>query len=140
MTHKIEIEVPVTDEFIGDILVTAFDGAYGGCWYWAKSGRLDWPELKDGQWATVYIKFDTDCCPSPMQRTVYRQMVASGGVKVDQETVTVGIARILADEGYPQSFRDRIRIAVQNLDAGEIDANDADCIIQEGLFGKQIYG
>lgn len=139
--HKIEIEVPVTDEFIGDILVTAFDGTYGGSWFWAKNGSGSWPALKDGQWAEVHIKFDVMSIRNLTLRNLYRQELARRGyVTVDQETITVGIARILSDDSYRQSFRDRIRKAVQELDAGEIDANDADSIVQEGLFGTQVYG
>lgn len=141
MSNIIEIDMPVTDEFIGDILVCAFDGSYGSSWSWAKSGSSVWPLLKDGQWSEIHIRFDVEDVSSLTLRNLYRKEISEKMyVTVNQETVTVGIARILADKEYSSKFHDRLRDAVAQNDAGEIDANDADCIIQEGLFGKQIYG
>ena len=143
MSTPISIDIPVSlaPDFMGDILVTAFDGQYGGCWYWAGSGSKPWPEIQkdSASWATVYITFDPADCPTPGQTEQYRKDMKNGGVRVGLEEISVGIARILASDDYSDGLKARIREACMESDAGEIDADDADCIVQEALFGKQIY-
>lgn len=143
MSNPISIDIPVSlaPDFLGDILVTAFDGQYGGCWYWAGSGEKPWPEIQkdSANWETVYIKFDVEDCPTEAQIAQYVKDIATGGVKVGVEEISVGIARILTSEDYSDGLKARVREACVESDAGEIDANDADCIVQEALFGKQVY-
>lgn len=138
--HKIEIEAPVSEEFLGDILVCAFDGNYGSSWEWSRPGCEDWLVTSEGSWKEVRVRFDVEDAPSLALQMDYRAQIRAGGVKISYEEVTVGIARILSDErNYTDKFRANIRQAVAENDAGMIDAIDADCIVQEALFGRQVY-
>lgn len=138
LTVKLTMEL--TPEFCGDVLVTAFDGGYGGSWYWADPSGDAWPVTvsgisDDAVWHEVHIKWDFSDCPSPVMQYLYQEAYkANGYVKVDHEVVRVGLQWAI-DQGRQFALE-----AVREMDAGEIDANAADTIVQHGLFGKEIYG
>lgn len=63
--------------------------------------------------------------------------------EVDIETIRSGISRILHSRDghvFPASLSHRLRKANQRNDAGEIDAELADVILQVGLFWEVQYG
>lgn len=127
MSVKIKATVTLCfdDEFIGDILVTAFDGAYGGCWYWA--------EPKGPNWLV------TTNAPDVWRSCTIREKDASSGKKkwavVDHAMVGRGLQRVLQHAGY-----DRLRTAIFAKESGDIDASAADTIIQFAIFGEEVYG
>ena len=43
---SIQIARLVPEEFLSDILITAFDGAYGSSWNWFQSGLCEHPDVK----------------------------------------------------------------------------------------------
>lgn len=118
--------------FLSDILVAAFDGSHGGSWFWAKPHRPApgdfWviteggPTESDQTWLATYIE-ENDFEES--EPKVY---------KVTYAVLVKGLQELI-DAGD-----DNIQQAVFDADAGMIDANDADSIVQQGLFGKQVYG
>lgn len=131
---NMQVEVPHT--LLGDLMVTAFDGQYGGVWRcgWATDVEyhIDKAEKAiDNVWKAVTITTnydeDLDEWPSPT-------------VKVDWAMLVKGMQLILADEKYDGSLRKRIAQAIMDDDAGELDANDADTIVQMAVFGKEVYG
>lgn len=131
---RIRVELTLKEDFLSDILITAFDGGYGGCWYWADTPRddtsnyvIDGADL-DAIWRSVRITEqggpNDDDNPGPFI--------------VDHAVLAKGIARIMSGEAGLSV--DEVHGAVIESDAGQIDSDLADCIVQEGLFGKQVYG
>jgi hypothetical protein len=124
-----------TDQECSDILITAFDGDYGGCWYWAMPDPevrvseqfvMDGPKVDD-LWRAVGIADKEE------QERRYR---------VDHETIRVGLRRIVEGDctfgGKP--WENRTHILGSLSDPGDIDADIADVIVQAGLFGDIVYG
>ncbi len=145
MSIQIKVERELDDEFVSDVLVTAFDGSYGGCWYWADSKRVDenqgpWgyvSEEEGADWAFVNITLQQG---DDTGNKVLDAMMQKG-VRVDGEAIRVGIQRIMdGDVGVSDDIRNHIVRGVLEGDAGEIDAIGADCIVQAGVFGELIYG
>lgn len=60
---------------------------------------------------------------------------------IDIETIARGLSRIRSGEvGINSQMKKGIVEGDKENDAGNIDAYDADMIMQAGLFGKLIYG
>ncbi len=118
---SVKICVPVSDEFISDILITAFDAKCGGCRYWATVVKVFAEENDDetvGNWHSVGVTTPEE------NRAIWR---------VDRKVIENGI-QMFVNSVY------EIREAVLSQDAGEIGSAFSDRIVQVGLFGKMIYG
>ena len=126
---KVTVVLHFTDEYLGNILVTAFDGQYGGCWFWAEPKGPNW----------LVTAPDSDDCPFHWKSCTVREKEASNGTKrkwavVDHEMVARGIQRVLESKG-----REHLK---QRLLSGDddIDSYGADTIIQFAIFGEEVYG
>lgn len=120
----IKVRAELTADFLSSILITAFDGDHGGSWYWADTPASIGPPMETDDEAEVWYSVkivDKEC----EDQTVH---------KVTHAVLAKGI-QMLIDEGD-----DNIQQAVFDDDAGMIDANDADTIVQFGLFERCIYG
>lgn len=129
----ITLTVELREGFISDVLITAFDGNYGGCWYWAEPGDLydnSWLTVAGNQWKSVAIKDIYEDGPDPQDKVV------------DVTVVAEGIRLALSQTGpkVSDAIRKAIYLAVVNEDAGEVDSDCADVIVQLGLFGEIVYG
>lgn len=131
--ETITVTMNLQDHFLGDILVTAFDGNYGGCWYWAKPGNDNWLET-NGDKDILNVVWQRVCIKEHEPSELHEGQVAY----VDHETLAKGIRRILSGEAGIEV--DALHGAVVEDDAGQIDSDLADCIVQEGLFEQQVYG
>lgn len=133
--NTITIKHDLSTEFIGDVLVTAFDGQYGGCWYWAEWApeaiNLFTVEVSGGTaWSGVSIRRQREFC-EPEERFT---------LMVDAGIIVKGIQKILNEGNVNNAIVESIRRGVADDDAGEIDADAADVIVQVGLFGEVVYG
>lgn len=145
MPIQIRVTRELDDEFIGDVLVTAFDGSYGGCWEtWAEpmhEKTEQWPHDRmltldeDENWTAVHIR-----CSDTDGLTATEIGLVTDGIVVNAEAIRVGIQRILDDNIVNSEIRDYVVRAVLEHDAGDIDATAADCIVQAGVFGRVIWG
>ena len=116
----IKVEVALDEEFLGDILCTAVEG---GTNYWAYSAVVE----RDGL---------------DYKRVVFEDM-EDEEVKIDIDLLAVakGIERILTNVVPVRSdIRDSIMKGVMEQDAGFIDADGADCIVQAAGFNDIVYG
>jgi len=116
--------------FYCDVLVTAIESGIG---YWADVKDYDWKEDNDGNMiavsAMVKLTNEDD-----------EEDILKGWHPLTPELVRTGIARILREkESYGKEFRAMVYADKQDRDACNIDANDADVIVQVGLFGKEIF-
>lgn len=142
---EIKVNRTLDDEFVSNVLVTAFDGAYGGCWYWADlyvpNQEPAFRTEDDGDiWLAVRITLDYDKTDGG---TGYAHLdhVMKDGIWVDNETVRVGIQRLLDGDTVAGDYiREAIMRGVLEGDTTNIDADGADCIIQAGLFGRLVFG
>jgi hypothetical protein len=129
---KIEKELPT--EFLSDIMITAFDGSYGACWYWSEPDRRNKPWLvtnsnsvaSESRWFTAFIQDKED---------------EAERWEVNHEVIAKGIERIISGEVEIASYiQNYVQDSLVEYDAGDIDASAADCIVQAGLFGELVYG
>lgn len=154
MSIEITLKKELSDQFVSDVMVTAFDGQYGGCWDWAEPDRsksswlevehppsCDHEDLKsqrnctDALWTVAHVKFRDG--ESTGNKTL--DSLSADGIKVDAEVIRIGIQRIL--DGTVQladHLREQISRSVAEDDA-DIDSWAADCIVQVGWFGEAIF-
>lgn len=130
--HRITIDQPLESDFLSDILITAFDGGYGGCWYWCEpampahqGGWLTVNEAKEWQSVTILETGDGDVSVAHV---------------VDWEVVAKGLQWVV-DKATTGNHLPTTLSAVLSGDAGDIDATAADMIVQMGLFDGEVrYG
>lgn len=124
-----------TEQECSDILITAFDSAYGGCWYWAHpDGSGAWFFDNDGKSVEDLYRAVRIC-----------ESDADGDQRVfvvDHDVIKRGLRRLVEGGctfgGKP--WENRKHILGSLSDPGDIDAGIADVIVQAGLWGDIVYG
>lgn len=126
-------------QFLGDILTAAIEGGTG---YWAQVSQYQWRD-DDGS---------IHCCvgervPDAGARATIHELKEdeSGyreeGLTIDARVITRGIRLIITDEvGVRSDLKRWIDEGFRECDAGMIDADCADVIVQAGLFDEVRYG
>jgi len=110
----------LTDEFVRDVFNNAIEG---GVNYWCRVTEYHWEDPDPAAVHAVVVETEVyDHEPETHRITL--------------ATVVTGIERILAK---PQ-LRTGLVANIFAMDAGDIDADDADVIVQMGLFDQVIYG
>ena len=109
-------------QFIDDVLCTALDSAYGGSLYWI--GRTYILEGSKSDYG-VECKYE---------------VVSRGGTLVveDDKGNTFQLNQAKFEQAVERWAKNR-NLEIESLDAGNIDANDADAILQYALFREVIY-
>jgi hypothetical protein len=125
------------DEFLASVITTAIEGGVG---YWAGCRVYRWwsptldggtalPSVNGGAFAHAVLVDRED----PEQRDW----------KVDPGTIVQAFERLAEDAPVlhvSTRTRNRLLGAYDDLEAGDIDADDADMLVQIGLFGEVVYG
>jgi hypothetical protein len=114
------------DEFYDDILTTAVEG---GINYWATVRNYKW---SDDAETTVEVREDPDAAEGRAQ-----------WVKVDRASIRRAVGIIIDrsnDLDLREDYRVRIGQAYRENDAGDLDAFDADIIVQVAVLGNVVYG
>lgn len=118
------------NEFLQDILTTAVEGGIG---YWSECEGYHWDHEKP--WEARVVLY---CTEDPT-------LTGKDGVEVDVDS----IARALAVFRDPERAKrtkvsqptiDAINRAYRECDAGDIDADLADIIVQVAIFDEVIFG
>lgn len=151
MEHA-RLNYPLTETLLSDILITAFDGTYGSAWMWFEPAPLvgqSWLTTKnaeghtstDNPWMSVRIRL------RPGYETGHALFDTREGYVIDHKSLAGAITRILNDDYLDASpaetaggVKRYVMSAVLEDDAGDIDAEVADCIAQVAAFGKVIFG
>ena len=122
-TLKVTIEIPVTEQDMDDIMCTALEG---GINHWCDQVEILGECL--GKSASEHISHGGTL-------KLYGAEEVNGESKwwLSQETFLKGLQMWL-DDGVKLKMRD------SGLDTSDIDAEDADCIIQYALFGELVFG
>lgn len=111
---------PERKQFLEDIMVTAIEG---GINYWAKVTTGDLPE------GYVWIREREDS-GEPLGRIPFSLL-----------DLELGITRVgLSDFQVGTDLRSWILTGSAENDAGDIDVDAADVIVQAAIFGEIIYG
>jgi hypothetical protein len=182
----ITINRAVSEEFLSDVLITAFDAAYGGAWDWFEPVPRDndlgsWLVTKhdhghtsrDNPWLSVNVRLrrheefltGNPVFDSPEGFLIDHQSVAGAisrivnddYLNVWREPTEAELERYcngtlhrewrLNDDGALEIFthetasgiRRELAMALNEEDAGLIDATMADAIAQVAAFGKVIF-
>lgn len=109
-----------------DILTTAVEGGIG---YWfqisdyKRTDDLDWVEVVGRQLNDDESGYDGD------EHTIKATQLEKAAKAI-----------IGPDFNMKQTMKDNIARMIRHRDAGEIDAYEADAIVQYATFGKLVYG
>ena len=119
-TIRPQIEVSMTQQDIDDIMVTALEG---GLNYWCRKAKVVGEYLGE--------------CAS--------EQISRGGTLVLYDAESSDKWELTLEKflnGVKMYFEQGCHVQVEDnaIDAGDIDAGDADCIIQFALFGKEVFG
>jgi hypothetical protein len=126
------VNLSIDAEFPHDVFTTALEGGIG---YWSECHKYRWskggPDHEadlDGFYAIVEETESGDDTP-PRHR-------------VDREVILRGLSRLFAGEhkGLHPKTAALIMEAAITGQSGRLDASDADCLVQIGLFGEVVYG
>lgn len=144
-TIEVNNRYEVTDEFLQDVMITACEGGIG---YWSQL----WPKNEgdkcydyDRPWQYIQ-EFDEDNdddydLVAVMLGIDPKPGFTGPGHVIDHDVIKRGISTILSGSvSISRDIAKDIRIAADEIDAGYIDTEAADCIVQVGLFGKIVYG
>ncbi len=118
----VTVKWKVTRRLADDILVTAFDPGYGGCHYWCAVDKYH----PQGRWATTddntrAVEFSDQANPNVIYYMGYEQVCL--GIQRAIEKGWMNVAKALVED-----------------DGGQIDAELADVIVQQAIFGEVRYG
>ena len=115
-----QIEVNLTQQDIDDIMVAALEG---GINYWCREAEVVGKYL--GEYAS--------------------DQISRGGSLILHDAESSDKWELTLEKflnGVKLYFEDGCHVQVEDncIDAGDIDASDADCIVQFALFGKVVFG
>jgi hypothetical protein len=148
---------PTRQEFLRDIAITA---AEGGISYWASLTKYRWSstdrggEAPDDMLPFPQVQFIAAEDPSDFVLEELMPSVQSGPYRVNRgpeitltpEVMERALQRIADpsvatdDLGWNNKDRQRVIGAAALNDACDIDAGDADNIVQIAIFGKLVFG
>ena len=119
-TVRPQIEVNLTQQDVDDIMVAALEG---GINYWCREAEVVGEYL--GEYASDQI--------SRGGSLILHDSESSDKWELTLEKFLNGVKLYFEDGCHVQVEDNRI-------DAGDIDAGDADCIIQLAIFGEVVFG
>ena len=125
----IKVPVDIDDTFIDDIVTTMFEG---GSNYWVDHIKINQPKpqgLPTATWAATVLNTGEMVVIFPKEDDMGYRLTREKVIEGLQEWVdhTMNVPMITED-------------GKTTIDAGNIDADDADSILQYALFGKLVYG
>jgi hypothetical protein len=131
MNREINLTYMLADQLLSDVLCTVCES--GAISYWAHlTGRAERGTIgsEEGQYLSVEIAEDEASDVGEPRR-----------MRLDLDALAKGIRRVLA-QGFNinSETRGSIERAVANGDAGEIDVDAADAIVQAAMFNALVYG
>lgn len=140
---------PERTQFLADVLTTAVEGGIG---YWSTSSNYRW-DLRANPASDIGVTLAVEA--DAVDREDYRLTVTDGEpvwswggtmcemfeVRVTLDNIATGLGIVMRGEaGVAPDYVGRISTASRLNDCGEIDALDADIVVQAAVFGSVIFG
>lgn len=135
------------EQFLGDIITAAVEGGTG---YWAQVSQYQWLDrfsVTLGVAETAEISVSVGQRQGEQTRATLHEMnddetgYKAEGLNLTLDAVATGIGRIVrGDVAINANLRKLIGQASRENDAGNIDADAADVIVQAALLGDVVYG
>lgn len=129
---------PEREQFLGDIICGAVESGTG---YWAQVSQYQYESLGKIYVVVGELREDEGARATLHALNDREDAYEEEGHEVTVETIAHGIRGIVSGR---VSVNDRIREAIieanRDNDAGQMDADDADVIVQAGLFDTITYG
>lgn len=124
---------PKLDQLYFDTFLSALEGGIGDwalseSYHWTTNGHLS-GEDREGFYSDIVD-------PYPNEEPYFTP------VRIDRNVIARGYQRLIggAEPMLHHQMRGKLTAAYWNPDHADIDADDADVIVQLGLFGKVVYG
>lgn len=135
MSITIYINVELDDQFVMDVLTTALESGWASIGYWAIASEVKRTKELD------VTSFRIGLREAVGDETLDDRMYGGKTEEVGTEQIKIGMQKLI-DGTVPLGARVRGYIvnAVLEGDAGHIDADAADAIVQAGLLGEIIFG
>jgi hypothetical protein len=125
-TQKVQIEMELKDAFLAAVLCTAIEGAIE---YWASVPKDSVVSREDDYVSAKIVESEASTDgEDPKEKTIGYAELADG------------IRKALLVNPLDPDIRASILQAVCEDDAGFIDAQAADVIVQMAVFGELVYG
>ena len=127
---NVNITIDITERMVSDILISALDNPYGGSRYWVQNVRIkgnDAEDILDEIWYSATFE-DSYGDHNPKYF-------------VNAEKVVAAIQNILSNNiTVSPVICDTLSKAIRENDAGYVDADVADVILQVAVLGEIVYG
>jgi hypothetical protein len=135
MSENVVVQIPVEldDEFFADIICTMFEG---GSNYWLGKVQVIHPDgekpngMPSSEWIASAVNKDGMIKILPQEDTVT--------VMLDKKRLVCGLEKWITK--HPSSVSLMNENGRSSIDAGNIDADDADAILQYAVFDDLIFG
>lgn len=129
MPYQIDLKFTLTDDFLMDVMTTMVESGGQCLWYWYDFELVD-VHRREGDLAVMEFTYR---CENPNEDGVLTGTITPLKVAKAIETV-------LGQEMVNSTICEYIIRGVKDNDAGDIDADAADCIAQVIAFGEVVYG
>lgn len=133
---SVTLTVTLTPDWVDSVLCTAIESADYGWFDWTD---LDTSGPRDPAHPNIPVYVAGTCTEyDPDEGT---PMEGAEPVRVDAAKLAEGVQKLLdGTVGVSSGHRAQLLLAVTENDAGQVDADLADCIVQAAVLGELRYG
>lgn len=126
----VSFDIDIYEDFVSDIIIGALDNPYGGSRYWVDNVKVKSNGAKDILDEVFFsATFDDSYADHPTHYFVDADKIVKAIQTILSNTLTIS-----------SSIYDMLAKAVRENDAGYIDADVADVVLQVAVLGEIVYG
>lgn len=136
MSENVTVQIPVEldDEFFEDVVCTMLEG---GSNYWVDTIDIDHPDGQKPKGVPVST-WASDALNKGGNITIHPIEEEDGIVTINRENLIAGVKQLI-DE-HPDRVSVMYEDKKNHIDFGNMDADDADAILQYAVFGDLVFG
>lgn len=127
MASTIKISIELTTEFLRDVMTTMVESGGHAVWYW-----------DDGE--IMAVQRDSDLNVTSLTMKGRDGNGERFTCVVTEDKVAKALEKIMSGDMVGDYLMTYITRGIREQDAGDIDAEAADCIAQVIAFGELVYG
>lgn len=124
--RRVDVSLPVTKEFLADVLTTVIESPFGTWFQWERIRRD-----RELRVVGAHLKFDLEKGDEGNR---------GGSQVVTLDVVRVGLEVVLSSRLVNSTYSGAILAAAMENDASHLDMVSADAIVQAAIYGKVVYG